>query len=375
MGPARIAIPTLFLDAPLERRCSCYAPPPWLPTFLGRLRTPGCAPPCCCGMRPKMRTADRRSTLPDLRPRQSQTGETTTLTDAAGKPVPVVAVWQRAEGRDTLLLARDLQPGTKLLSLHRRSARQQSWTPKTSLLLETRAAHPATASTNRSRSAGTLCSRRLERRGCPPAGRRLRGEDLLPRKTPFGENRSTTYSHYSRLSRADHQRRWKYSPNSTNASFVLVERSAFRRLDRCARHPPTATPRVLRSKRLPASSAEPVKLDYYQVKGSGEANPPIMSPRLETGASGQRRVGGGAGGAPSCIRVRDHASEKLRRRRTAPPCRRRTIESQRPTWVSAARTCTRFTANWDPADLAGATVEWHFDDGAVFAPVPNDRSA
>ena len=65
------------------------------------------------------------------------------LVDAAGAPVPAAVVWQ-GEGQDTLLLASGMQAGQDYY-LYIGGPRGATWTPKTSLLFETRGLAPGHA--------------------------------------------------------------------------------------------------------------------------------------------------------------------------------------------------------------------------------------
>ncbi len=268
------------------------------------------------------------------------------LTDAAGKPVPVSVSWQ-AQGHNTLLLARDLQAGQSYY-LYIGGAPGTAWTPKTSVLLETRSALGA-----RSEAFTSFGALQAAWNGAAPQTQGAAFvEKIFAGENAFGEN-TNFYSHY-RAYLAPMAGDTELFTDSTNASFVLVNDQLFVAWT----GPPNENRRAkdLLAKRLPASK-EPIKLDYYQAKGSG-AEPP-------TAALGWRKPGGALEIVPenAFLHPGDTRIERYEARDGAPvPAPIITFKSY---LGYGGAYLYEVQGKLGPADLQGATVEWRFGDGAV----------
>ncbi len=268
------------------------------------------------------------------------------LTDTAGKPVPLAVVWQ-GEGRDTLLLARGLQAGQSY-DLYIGGSLVTAWTPKTSLLWETRG-YPAT----RREAYTSLGALEAAWDGAAAQSQGARFvERIFEGDNPFGES-SFFLSHFSGyLAPTDGD--VELFTNSTDASFVLINDQPF--IDWTGPPSGNATEKGLHARRLPVS-AVPVKVDYYQAKGGG-GEPPNMS-------LGWRRPGGHLEPVPETAFL--HAGKAHVSRfesRTGAPVPAPEIALKSYLGYGGAY-LYEVTGKLAPADLNGAAVEWRFDDGAV----------
>ena len=268
------------------------------------------------------------------------------LTDADGKPVPVAAVY-RAPGQDTLLLARDLRAGQNYY-LYVGGARGASWSPKTSLLMETRRSsgpHDGWFA-----SFGTLQSAWNSSAAVPQGAAFV--EKVYSADNPFGEqvNFLSHFSGYLAPTNGDVE----LFTNSADSSFILVNDQLF--TEWTGHTPANVNEKSLRSKKLPASS-EPVKVDYYQAK-NGEANPAIMSMAWKPAGGHIELVPGSAFLHPGSTTLEKLESEK------GGPVPAPIIHLASYLGFGGAF-LYEMRGTLAPADLAGATVEWRFNDGAV----------
>ena len=154
--------------------------------------------------------------VPDLGVVGTAKGGDYALTDAAGTPVPVAAVWQ-GQGQDTLLLASGLQEGQDYY-LYIGGPRGLTWTPKTSLLFETRSlpnGHTAFTS-----SAGIQDSWKI----APSLGAKFVPE-IFSGNNPFGEG-SNFLSHFIGYLAPQGGGQELYT-TSSDASFVLLDGQPF----------------------------------------------------------------------------------------------------------------------------------------------------
>jgi tetratricopeptide (TPR) repeat protein len=268
------------------------------------------------------------------------------LTDAAGKPVPVAVVWQ-GPAQDTILLARDLQNGQSYY-LYIGGTAGTAWAPKTSLLFETRRSSAARGETYTSASA-------LEsawNSAAPQAQGAKFVEKIYSADNPFGDQ-TFFFSHFSAYL-APTSSDMELFTNSADSSFILVNNEPF--IDWTGRPSGNSTDKALHFKKLPAS-ADPVKIDYYQAKGGGD-DPPNMT-------MGWRKPGGHLELVPENAFL--HAGKAAVDR----------YESQQGTPVPAPEIelvsylgfggafLYEVRGKLAPADLQGAAIEWRFDDGAV----------
>ena len=270
-----------------------------------------------------------------------------TLTDATGRPLPVAVAWQ-GEGRDTLLLARDLQPGQTYV-LYIGGPRGPGWNPKTSLLLETRRGGGP-----RGETSGSLAALQAAWSG---AAAQSWGAGFVDRifegDNPYGER--SFLSHYSGYL-APTSGDVELFTNSADASFVLINDQPFTEW--------TGAPsmnvfdKTLHGKQLPASTV-PVKIDYYQAKAGG-----MMAPNMSLG---WRKAGEPIEIVP--------ASAFLHPGRTQ--VGRYEAQDGGPVPVTQVRLLSylgdgggylyEVNGSVAPEAVQGATVEWRFDDGAVLA--------
>ena len=269
------------------------------------------------------------------------------LTDAAGKPVPVAVAWQ-GEGRETLLLARDLQPA-QTYYLYIGGARGPGWNPKTSLLLETRRWGGA-----RGEPMGSLGALQSAWSGAAPQSCGAGFVDrIFAGENPYGE--PSYFSHYSGYL-APTTTDMELFSNSADASFVLINDQLFTEW--------TGAPsmnvfdKAIHGKKLPASVV-PVKIDYYQAKAGG-----MMAPNMSLG---WRKAGGPIEIVPAAAFL--HPGKALVGRYEA--------QDGGPVPVPQARFLSylgdgggylyEVKCSVAPEDVPGATVEWRFDDGAVLS--------
>ena len=183
------------------------------------------------------------------------------LVDAAGAPVPVAVVWQ-SEGQDALLLASGLKSGEEY-TMYVGGPRGATWTPKTSLLFETRGlpgGHPAFT------NVGTLQD---SWKNAPTQGAKFT-EEIFSGNDPFGE--ATNFlSHFVGYLEPQEGGEELYT-SSSDASFVLLDGQPF--IDAPGNHPVTNRQKEVRPKKLPPSTA-PIRVDYYQAKNA--EGPPGMA--------------------------------------------------------------------------------------------------
>ena len=270
-----------------------------------------------------------------------------TLTDAAGQPVPVAVVWQ-GEGRDTLLLARDLQPGQPY-SLYIGGARGPGWFPKTSLLLETRR-----WSGTRGETMGSLAALQAAWNGAaaPSCGAGF-VDRIFEGDNPYGER--SFLSHY-RGYLAPTSGEVELFTNSADASFVLINDQPFTEW--------TGAPsmnvfdKTLHGRKLPASTV-PVKIDYYQAKAGG-----MMAPNMSLG---WRKAGEPIEIVPASAFLHPGQAQvgpyEARDGGPVPVPRVRFLSYL----GDGGGYLYEVNASVAPEEVQGATVEWRFDDGAVLA--------
>ena len=265
------------------------------------------------------------------------------LTDEAGNPVPVAKVWE-AEGEHALLLAGGLQPG-KDYYLYIGGPKGSEWSPKTSLLLETRALLPGR---NVFTSNGAI---EEAWRGAATEGARF-VEEIFSGGNPFGEQ-SNFLSHYVGYLLPQSGSAELYT-SSSDASFVMLDGRPF--LDWPGNHPATATLKTLHTKKLPPS-ATPVRLDYFQAKNA-EGEPAMCLGWIKDGK---------AATVPTEAWLHPGTSEIERfeevKGRPVPA-----VEVRLQSYLGfGGNLLFEVHGRLLPTDLKGAPVEWKFDDGGVFA--------
>ncbi len=199
--------------------------------------------------------------VPDLGVAGGAKGGDYAMVDAAGIPVPVVAVWQ-GEGQDALLLASGMQAGQDYY-LYVGGPRGATWTPKTSLLFETRSlsgGHTAFTSASAIQDSWKTA---------PTQGAKFVPE-IFSANNPFGE--ATNFlSHFIGYLAPQGGGQELYT-SSSDASFVLLDGQPF--VEYPGNHPVTSSMKAVKTKRLPASTV-PVRVDYYQAKTAD--GPPGMA--------------------------------------------------------------------------------------------------
>ena len=179
------------------------------------------------------------------------------LTDRDGNPQPLAKIGRRTGGR-ILLLAQKLEPdtpyflyfgGDKLRAI-------PDWSPKTSLLMETR---PAPADLNFD-SLQSLKNAWAQSQEAPGAGF---VDTIYQGGNPFGPNMNflTHYSGYLRLPKA---RDITFYTLSSDCSFVVVNDQE--QFGWPGRHSPASTPATVAKKTVPCPEGL-VKIDYYAAKG------------------------------------------------------------------------------------------------------------
>jgi tetratricopeptide (TPR) repeat protein len=270
------------------------------------------------------------------------------LTDAAGRAVPVAVVYQAPE-LNTILLARGLEP-EQTYYLYIGAKPGLSWVPKTSVLFETRRSNAPRGEVYA--SFGALESAWNAAAG-QSGGARFAGQ-IYSGENPFGDQ-TQFLSHFSAYL-APAPAEMEIFSNSSDSSFVLVNGQYF--TDWTGNASANATDKSLRSKKLPASS-EPVKVDYYQFKGSGDA-PPNMT-------LGWRKPGGHLALVPGNAFL--HAGGAAVERYEAQdggPVPAPVIE--KVSYIGYGNAFLYLLrCRLAPTDLQGADVEWRFNDGAVLA--------
>lgn len=270
------------------------------------------------------------------------------LMDAAGKPLPVAVVWQGV-GRETRLLARDLQPA-QTYYLYIGGKPGASWNPKTSLLLETRR-----ETGSRSEILGSFGSLQSawSRASAQSWGAGF-VEKIFAGGNPYGE--PTYYlSHYSGYL-APTGTDVELFTNSADASFVLINDQPF--TDWTGSPSTNVFVKGVRGKKLPAS-AVPVKIDYYQAKGEG-ALPPNMSLGWRKGSGPLEIVPESAFLHPGNSQVGRYVAQDGSPV-PAPQARFLTYLGDGGGYLYEVKCSVR------PASVENATVEWHFDDGAILS--------
>ena len=285
--------------------------------------------------------------VPDLGLTKGRTGGYA-LSDAAGKPVPVAVVWQ-GEGREALLLARDLQPGQPYY-LYIGGPPGPGWNPKTSLLFETRR-----VSNTRVETYGSFAALQAAWYGAASQTSGARFVDrIFAGDNPYGEPAFflSHFSGYLAPTKGDVE----LFSNSADASFVLVNDQPFTEW--------TGAPsmnvfeKAIHGKKLPVSPV-PVRIDYYQAKGGGRMDPNM--------SLGWRKPGEPIEIVPASAFL--HPGKALVGRYEA--------QDGGPVPVPRARFLSylgdgggylyEVKCSVAPEEVQGATVEWRFDDGAVLS--------
>jgi tetratricopeptide (TPR) repeat protein len=269
-----------------------------------------------------------------------------TLADAAGRAVPVAVVYQAPE-LNTILLARGLQ-AEETYYLYIGGKPGLTWVPKTSVLFETRRSNAPRGEvyTSFGALAGAWNAAAAQSEGARFVDQIYSGENPCGDDTMF-------LSHFSAYL-APASREMEIFSNSSDSSFVLINGQYF--TDWTGTPSANATDKSLRFKKLPAST-EPVKVDYYHFKGSGDA-PPNMT-------LGWRQPGGHLALVPGNAFL--HAGGATVERYEAQdggPVPAPVIE--KVSYVGYGNAFLYLLrCHLAPTDLEGATVEWRFDDGAV----------
>ncbi len=178
------------------------------------------------------------------------------LTDAKGQPVPIAKAWH-GEGQKALLLAQTLPVGDCYLYFGgNRPRRQTAWTPKISLLLETRRL-PAGTKLADWPDLEAAWKKSGEADGAGFVGAIEHGEN------PFGDD-ANFMSHYSGWLRTDGKRLTLFTLSS-DASFVLVGgRFAF---GWPGEHAARANAKTAPQKEID-TTGNATQIDYYQAKAA-----------------------------------------------------------------------------------------------------------
>ena len=279
--------------------------------------------------------------VPELGSFLAEKGTNYLLTDDAGNPLPVATVWEAPE-QHAILLASGLQPD-KEYSLYIGGPKGTDWSPRTSLLLETRALSPG-------RNAFTSNGGIEEAwRGGATEGAKFVGE-IFSGGNPFGEQ-TNFLSHYVGYLLPQDGSRELYT-SSSDASFVLLDGRPF--LEWPGNHAADATLKTLHAKKLPPTTA-PARIDYYQAKDA-EGDPAICLGWIKDGQGMT---------VPADAWLHPGTSELLRcdesKGRPAPAAEIR-LKSYLGFGGSLLFEVHGYLL---PTDLKGAPVEWRFDDGGV----------
>ena len=264
------------------------------------------------------------------------------MVDASGNPVPVAVVWQ-AEGHDTLLLASGMQPGQDY-SLYIGGPRGATWTPKISLLFETRslpAGHGPFTSVGAMEDAWRLA---------PTLGAKFVRE-IFSANNPFGEG-ANFLSHFTGYLAPQGGGQDIYT-SSSDASFVLLDGQPF--VDWPGNHPVTPSLKALKTKKLPAITA-PLRVDYYQAK-TADGPPGMALGEVRNGQPENLPADAWLHAGTSVVERGDSV------RGGSVPAMRIVYESYDGIGGSFLYEvkCTLLKT-----DAKNAPVEWRFDDGGVF---------
>jgi len=269
------------------------------------------------------------------------------LVDSEGAPQPLAAIW-RGAGQQAILLAKTLSAGKDYaVYFGGQTAHQpRTWTPKTSLLLETRRL-PAKP------KIGSWQELEESWRTAPAVDGVGFVSTIYTAGNAFGANADFA-SHYSG---------WLVTPEggnilfytlSSDASFVLVNDKLA--LDWPGIHSPAADLKTVRSKEVPCSPGL-TKIDYYQAKIGGGESAAVL---------GWQRNGKFEAVPPDAW-VHPGSIKILR------------LEDARgwpvPLISVGFHSYLGYGGSWffdvecaAPADLPPEWMaEWHFEDGAVFA--------
>ena len=188
------------------------------------------------------------------------------LTDAAGVPQPLALVYSRP-GSKVLLLVKGMKSGENYFVYcgGGRSRGAPSWSPKTSLFMETRPVDP----NQHCESWGdmdNLWHRTQEKSGGGFVAKIYQGEN------PFGQD-AGFISHYTGYITPPAGNNVNLFTASADASFVLVNDHF--EFGWPGQHSADVTPDKLRGKAV-ARGSGPMKIDYYQIKGAGAEYGPSM---------------------------------------------------------------------------------------------------
>ena len=179
------------------------------------------------------------------------------LTDRDGNPQPLARIGRQTGGR-ILLLAQKLEPNTPycLYFGGDKVRALPDWTPKTSLLMETRPAPPG-LNFDSLQSLKNAWAQSQEAPGAGFFGKIYQGGN------PFGPNMNflTHYSGYLHLPQA---REITFYTLSSDCSFVVINDQE--QFGWPGRHSPAATPATLAKKTVQCPEGL-VKIDYYAAKG------------------------------------------------------------------------------------------------------------
>lgn len=275
------------------------------------------------------------------------------LVDAKGLGQPVAPVW-RGNGQRTILLAKEIAPGKdSFVYFGGQTARTpRPWSPRTSLLLETRRL-PAAPQINSWQE-----MERTWRAAAPVDGAGF-VDTIYRAGNAFGENADF----------ASHFTGWLATPEggdlvlytlSSDASFVLVnDRLA---LEWPGIHGPAANLKTVRSKAVACSQGY-TKIDYYQAKVGGGESAAVLgwqkNGKFETVPASAWLHPGSA----RVVKIEDARGWPL------------------PQIGVRVNSCIGYGGYWlfdvecsAPPDLpAGWSAEWLFEDGATFSGTTCER--
>jgi len=183
-----------------------------------------------------------------------------------GSPVPIKVVGYNP-GSDILVLAKEMRPGAdyQLYFGGRRARNAPAWSPRTSLLLETRRVPPA-----------TNCNNWEEMQKVWASAQETDGSGFVPLiyfgMNPYGKSESFA-SHFTGYLLPPSGGQLLLYTLSSDASFVLVNDRYT--LGWPGKHSPSCLPADVRGAEISATSS-PIKIDYYQVKGAGPEQPGMV---------------------------------------------------------------------------------------------------
>jgi len=268
------------------------------------------------------------------------------LLDAKGQMQPLAAAW-RGEGQSALLLAKELKPGQPYyLYFGGGSIRSmQKWEPKVSLLMETRrlpenAKFDTWPDMQKTWNAATM----VDGAGFVPS--------IYQGGNPFGES-ANFVTHYTGWLQTSGSGGVTLYTLSSDASFVLVNDQfefAWPGI-----HSPRSDVTALHSKKVPVVS-EFTKIDYYHVK-VGNNEPATVLGWQHDGKT--EAIPSGAWLHPGTAQV-----GKIEQRHGWPiPI----VKAQPDSYIGYGDQWF-FDTNFSLPDAIpeGWTVEWQFDDGAIF---------